>query len=129
MHVRKSPTAYLLFLVMLCLGASVTSACTADQRRDTLRASLTGVNAARDGFVAWDASHQQQLVAEATTLGAGEEALKSYRASREKVRDGFVLAYQALAVAATQTDDPSLQAALARAGDLIAAVKAFMGSL
>lgn len=112
---------------VLLLATSLTSACTQSQRTDTLHSAVVSVNAARDGFVAWDREHQQTIVDQATTHDDGVKALSDYRVKRQPVMDSFEVAYRALALAATQTDDPSLKAALAMSGDLIDAVKKLMG--
>lgn len=128
---NKSPIA-IYFLSLVCLAlftTSTMSACNKSQRTDTLHAALVSVNAARDGFIAWDREHQQTIVDQASTKEDAFKALESYRTARQPVMDSFEVAYRALALAATQTDDPSLQAALALSGDLIDAVKKLMGRI
>lgn len=109
-----------LFIIMLMSG------CERGQRADTLHTSLIAVNAARDGFTAWDHAHQQSLVDGAVSRETGAAALASYRDQRRAWLDGFEVAYRALAVAATQSDDLSLQAALTAAGNLVTAVTALI---
>jgi hypothetical protein len=123
---RHPISAAILVLATLC---ALAGACTKNERTDTLRASLIAVNAARDGFTTWDRQHQQALAESATTREAGEAALERYREQRKPVISGFEVAYRALAVAATQTDDPSLQRALAGSKDLVDAVKQLIGAL
>ncbi len=118
-HIPPHPN-YLMLMLLVALG--LVSACTKNDRMDTLRVSLTTVNAARDGFVAWDEQHQKAIVEKSTSKDEGMLALESYREARGRVVLGFEVAYRALAVAATQTDEPSLKAALAASDQLIDAV-------
>jgi outer membrane murein-binding lipoprotein Lpp len=123
-------TAYFLSLVCVALFAtSLMSACTKSQRVDTLRSTVVSVNAARDGFIAWDREHQQSIVDHAASREDGAAALATYRTKREPIMITFEVAYRALAVAATQTDDLSLKSALSVSGDLIDAIKALMKGL
>ena len=120
-------TAYGLAVVCLLLfGCAMMGACNRSQRTDTLRASIISVNAARDGFLQWDRTHQHELVAAATSRDQAEQSLATYRREREPVVNGFEVAYRALALAATQTDDPSLKVALTTAGELVDAVRAMI---
>ena len=85
---------------------AVVAACGATARERMARSSFVGVTAARDGFVAWDGERQAQIVAEATSLVDGREALAAYRADREQVVAKFVAAYAAVALIATNPDAP-----------------------
>jgi hypothetical protein len=109
-------------MVAVCLIA-----CSASQRADTLRGTLIAVNAARDGFVAWDRQHQNQLVGKANSQQEAEQWLDDYRAKRTPVINTFEVVYRALALAATQTDQPSLIAALNTSADLIEAINKLRG--
>lgn len=121
------PIAYFC-LAIVCLLLFVSSvSCTQQDRANTLRASLTAVNTAKAGFIAWDRRHQMQIVDASKTREEAESALFAYRARRTPVVEGFEVAYRALAVAATQTDEPSLRGALATAADLVDAVRRLIG--
>jgi hypothetical protein len=122
---RSPITAYFTSVVCLLLFACTLGAsCDKSQRQDTLRASLITVNAARDGFTVWDVEHQQRLVEDAVDRETAIKAVTEYRTTTQKpIVDGFTVAYRALAVAATQTDEPSLKAALIAATELVDAVK------
>jgi hypothetical protein len=72
-----------------------------DQTRLGLQTALTATNAARDAFVAWDKDHQARIVEEATSLDDGKAKLAAYRMQRADVSATFVLAYSAIAGAAT----------------------------
>lgn len=118
------PAYFALFAVCMALfGASVMVSCSKNQRIETLKATLVSVNAASDGFVAWDHQHQQTIVNTATSLEQGQHAFAAYRDRRQAIVDGLKVTYQAIAVAATQMDEPSLNAALAQAAALIASIK------
>lgn len=73
-------------------------------RQKTLRVSLTSLNAAREGFIAWDLRKQGNIVEAATSLEDGQTKLDEYRKRRERVVEAFTIAYSALAAAAL---DPS----------------------
>lgn len=127
---RYPIAAYFLLVVCSALFAtSLMASCTSSQRADTIHAAVISVDAARDGFVAWDRDHQQSLIDQSTSRDIGLKALASYRDQRQPIMDTFEVAYRALALAATQTDDPSLKAALSSAGDIVDAVKKLMGGL
>lgn len=123
-HMRRYVPVLALY-VGLFLG--VVAACGASQREKAVRASVVAVNAARDGFEAWDAAHQKAIVDKATSREDGEAKLAAYRASRDPIVHGFEIAYRLLAVAATQTDDPSLRAALAAAASAVEAATKITG--
>jgi hypothetical protein len=109
--VKPSTAHYPLILVFLlalpaCPGP--------DAKQKALQTSLTALNAAREGFVAWDKNHQQKIVDDATSLDQGKAALAAYRTKRAPVEQGFVVAYSALAVAALEKSAAMiLEAALA----------------
>lgn len=127
MRSRPAPiTAYFLSLVCMALFAtSLASACGHGQRLDTLHTSVLAVTAARDGFTTWDLEHQHKLEGSASSREEALTKVASYRVLQAKVVAGFEVVFKALALAATQTDDPSLVDALQRADDLIASVKDF----
>ncbi len=126
MHNLPRPSVFASLVCVALLGCML-SACTKNQRVDTLRTSLISLNAARDGFTSWDRDHQQQIVNQATNRDDAVKALESYRDRRKPVAESFEVAYRALALAATQTDDPSLTAALESSRQLVDAVKALIG--
>lgn len=111
-------------VVVFCLLAT---ACGPDAKQKALRTTLTGLNAARDGFVAWDYVHQQGIVDDATSLEEGKANLKAYREKRDKVVIAFEIAYRSVAVAALDLTTANLGEALRAAGDLFDLVRAMMG--
>jgi hypothetical protein len=119
MHKR---VAWLLPVLLLI----AVSNCGPDAKQKALRTTLTGLNAARDGFVAWDYVHQQGIVDSAVSLEDGKAKLKDYRTKREKVVISFELAYRALAVAALDMTSANIGEALRAAGDLFDLVRALM---
>lgn len=123
--VGKVPVVIALLLAGVVLGAA--PGCGASQRTNAIHASVIAVDAARDGFVAYDAAHQHQIVDQATSLETGRADLAAYRAKRDPVVNAFIIAYRALALAATQTDDPSLTAALAKAAELLQSIEKLKG--
>lgn len=127
MHHRPRPSVFAMLACMALLGCMLQSSCTKSQRTDTLRTSLISLNAARDGFTSWDRDHQQQIVDQSDSRDEALKALESYRDRRKPVAESFEVAYRALALAATQTDEPSLNAAIASSRELIDAVKALIG--
>lgn len=124
---RPPLSAYFILLLALLLLFTASVSCTKNQRSETLRDSVVAVNAARDGFTAWDRVHQQEIVDKATSHENGESQLAAYRERRKVVADSFELAYRLLAIAATQNDDPSLKAALAASAEIVDAAKKLIG--
>lgn len=118
---RTSPIAsYFLSLVCFVLFASqLGAACSNAQRHDTIHASLVSVNAARDGFLAWDRRHQQTIIDRAASREDAKRELGDYRATQTQVTEWFAVVYQALATAATENDEPSLTAAVHAATDIV----------
>ena len=114
--------SYLALAVALCAG----TAC--GNHQTELKTSLTVLDAARDGFTAWDDEHQHVIVTQATSLEQGQTALADYRKKREPVIRGFELAYKALATAALTPDAGNLAVLLADVADLEKAVVALGAS-
>lgn len=96
-------------------GGSIT-----EQARDTLATALTATDAARDGFIEWDAAHQQGLVERATSREDAEAKLRNYRRSRERVLKAFTVSYAAIAAAAAML--PLVQRGEKRETDLVGLV-------
>ena len=116
---------------MALLGAVVfaLTACPGpDAKERALRSSLTALNAARDGFVAWDKDHQQKIVEEATSLEDGKSKLAAYRAKREPVTQGFVVAYSAIAAAALDRSAAMIVEAAVAAKEVYDLVKLLTGA-
>lgn len=112
---------FLALVVALC-AATASTACSSYQTE--LKASLVTINAARDGFTAWDLRHQGEIVKQATSLDEGKSALESYRKQREPIVAGFEIAYKALADAAISPSDASVALVIADLLDLEKSVEA-----
>jgi hypothetical protein len=92
--------------------------CGASAREKTLRATFVTINAARDGFEAFDTQHQQQIVDDAKTLEEGKAAFAAYRHDRERVITAFVATYRVLTAAVLADDAASLEILLEAAKQL-----------
>lgn len=123
----QAPALWLFVSIFLILMVAVPSCSGTTQRTKTLQTTLVAVNAARDGFVAWDRQHQHELVEKATSKDDALLAIDAYHKKREPITSSFEVVYRAVAVAATQTDEVSLKAALAKAGELYDALKKLTG--
>jgi len=94
---RKPIHGALALLLALAVGCGGSFS---EKASKSVSVALTTTNAARNTFVAWDESHQQQIVAEADTEAEARERLAAYRAEREVVLEAFTAAYSAIAAAA-----------------------------
>lgn len=103
-----------LFLVAAC-GST---------RDAVLVRAMAGLDAASRVFVAQDVAAQDRIVAEAPSHEQGRAALEAYRARRDKVAAGFVLAYSAVAAASVDLTEASLQAALVAGAEVVQAMRA-----
>lgn len=83
-------------------------ACTARQRRASLRVTLGAVDSARAGLIVWDAQAQGQIVKNATSLDDGLQRFEIHRSKRDKVVRAFELVYRAIAIAASVPSDPNM---------------------
>lgn len=110
------------FYATLALFLGIAISCASQQT--ALRVSLTSLNAARDGFIAWDDAHQGVLVTQAKTLEEGKASLASYIGKRETVIRAFDLAYKAIATAALDPSTANLGVFAADLADLVADAKA-----
>jgi len=121
-HTRSTRSTRAIGIIALVLALC---ACGGDSRQKALSYSLMGLNAARDGFVTYDAERQQRIVAESTSLRQGKQALYAYRVRRQRVLRAFVVAYSALSVASLDPSVEMLAEALIAAKDVYKLVKAF----
>lgn len=97
-----------LVILMTVQLVSLAAGCGASARQQTIAAALTATNASRAVFVAWDASHQTELVSTATSLEDGRQRLDAYRKQREPVVQGFAGVYRLIAAAALARDAGSI---------------------
>jgi hypothetical protein len=107
--------AAILYLVFAGCGASA--------REKTLRASFVAMNAARDGFFAYDKQHQRTLLEASPDRATFDNQLAAYRAKQADVVAKIAGAYEALAAAVLINKDhgslAAVGAALAIAFDAI----------
>ncbi len=134
-YIENRQTAKVLGAVLFMIGfaglmclAVVAGGCAGSQREDTIRAALISVDSARDGFLAYDRAHEQQLVAEAVSADDAQAKLKAYQAKRAKVDPLFTGAYHGIAAAELLNTDQSLTSMQAAIAQLIDALKPFLGS-
>lgn len=110
-----------LVLVMALVG------CASSQRTDTLKAALVTVDAARDGFLAYDGPHELALARSGANKAEALAALTAYQVKRAATVDkAFAAAYRAIAIAQTLNDQPSLdgvQSAIKQVYDAYEALK------
>lgn len=109
--------------IAMVFGAS----CAASQRGDTIKAALVTVDGARDGFLAYDRAHEQQLVAESTSPEDAHAKLAAYQAKRARVDPLFGAAYRGIAAAELLNDDTSLTGMQAAIAQLFEALKPLLG--
>jgi hypothetical protein len=125
MSMRRPAPIHCIILGLLLLGM----ACSAKQRQSTLKASFVTLNAARDGFFAWDLEHQKQIRDSYKDKDASKEEVKAaigaWREARQPILEGLEIAYNALIAAVLQSDDPSFVKALAEGTKIIEAIKTF----
>lgn len=97
--------------ILLALAVFLGCACAASTRQTEIRGALVAVDAARDGFLAYDAAQQAKIVDGATSAEDAKAKLAAYRATRDNATGpGGLLtaAYRAIAAAAVANDDPTV---------------------
>lgn len=119
---RSAHIGIALALVFLAVSP-VVSSCGESSQQKALRVGLYSLNAARDGFVAWDQNRQAAIVAQAKTREEAVTNLTAFRARRDGVADGFMVAYAALALAAVSPTVANLGEAATQAARLYEAIK------
>jgi S-adenosylmethionine synthetase len=102
----------------IAILAVLLAACSMSAQQKALHATYIGVKAAEAGFDAWDHDHQADIVAKAPDLATGEARLNAYHATRGPVLQAFMLVYQLLYVAASDTTQERIDAAIAAATTL-----------
>lgn len=114
-------------LIILALAIPVTAgleACTSSTRATTLKTTLASVEAGDAAWHTFDRQHQDELVAEAKDKASALAAVAGWRETQSVVQKLINAAYQALAVAGTANDDPSLAGAVKAAQLLASELKA-----
>ena len=109
----------------------LSTACGSSAREKALSTTLASLNAARDGFVAWDKEHQESIVQETYDEGGTRadavRKLADYRRKAARIDQAFVLAYSALAAAALDLSVAGLISAAADARKVYEAILALKG--
>lgn len=125
----SSPIVGAVLIQALVLAALLNTACSSPEqtRRKTVAGAFTGVNAARDGFVAWDLARQDQIIEEAKSISDGEAKLKNYREHRHMVELAFEVAYRGLALAALEPTVDNLGKALTGVNQLYNLIQGLTG--
>lgn len=103
--------AVVLVVLAACSGSF------AERANRTLTTSLAVTNAARDQFLAWDAAHQQEIVATSATREEAESRLAAYRTKRVAVVKAFTYAYVTIGTAAALV--PLVERGIKRDVDLV----------
>ncbi len=103
MEARRLSVA-VLFLALATCGPSA--------RQLQIRTTLTALDAASAGLIAYDTAHQASIIASAPSEPEGMAALTAYRARRAPVLAALGAAYEALATAATLDGPHTLKTAL-----------------
>lgn len=116
--------AALCFVIQL---GTMVSACSKNKRYEVISATVIVVDTAHDGFHTWDTVRQEKILDESPTREVFTAKINAHRAERDRMRLAFKTVYRALALAATQNDDPSLTGALAQASELVEAIKKLTG--
>lgn len=122
-HTRRG----LVGVTLVALCTMGVTGCGPNAREKALHTSLISLNAARDGFVQWDKHKQEQIVEKAQSLEEGKAALKTYRAKRTAIVEGFTVAYSALALAALDDNMARLTEAITAAAAVYRLIKSMTG--
>jgi len=101
--VRNLAIGMNLLIVLLVLGS-----CGPNARDKALHSVFVSVNAARDGFLAYDLKHQQDLIDASPTPEAKEAVITAYRVTQAHIVELFDAAYRAIAAAAILKDGHSM---------------------
>lgn len=102
-------TLLALFAVAAC---SLTVGCGASARQKEITTTMTVLDAAQAGYIAFDARHQLDIVKAAPDKATGEAQLGAWRQTQAKVETGLTAAWRAVAVAATVNNDQSMTSML-----------------
>lgn len=92
-------------VVTFCFVVAALAGCGGQQK--AILGIEKGLHTAGEAYVAWDKTHQEQIVAEAKTEAEATERIAAYRVKRAEVMRAFVIAYDLLALAMTDPKDTS----------------------
>ena len=93
--------AFLIAAATACGGAAANHKKTLASAQSSVETAFLATNAVKDAFDAWSKQHQEELVVEAKTQKAAEEAVAEFRAKRQKAMAAIITAYAAIAAAAS----------------------------
>lgn len=127
---RATVPAILLTTIILFFSAAlaqVVTGCTGHQRHKTLRATLTSLVVAREGFEKWDEAQQREIVEKATSKEQGQEALSAFRTRRDLVYDAFEIAFRLIATASLDSEDQTLSQAIDQAKRVLIKIAELQG--
>lgn len=103
-----------MFVISSSLGG-----CGGNQRMKVVQSSMLAVDTARDVFLVYVQEHQAKIVADAKSREEAEQKVAAFKAKRDKVDEGFSIAYDALKLAVKKEDEVTLQAAVDAVKDLL----------
>lgn len=92
---------------LYALLLSLLLACSPSTQQKALTDSYAAVQTAQKAWSAFAPGYEQSLVANAATKPDADAKLAAFRANRTKVETAIVAAYQAVALAATATNQPN----------------------
>lgn len=113
--------------ILLAVVVAQLAACGPDAKQRALRSGLVSVNAARDGFLAWDNETQQAIVVKATSHDEAIANLDRHATVIQPVVFGFELTYKLLAAAALDPTDDNMLILAGQLAELFRDVQAMTG--
>src|SRR6185369_13559452 len=117
-EVVKQNALYAIICGFVALGLLALASCATSTRTKTLHATLTGVESASRALLAYDKVHELELVDAAKDKPSAQAAILGWHQKRDGVQAGIIAAFEAIAVAETMNDDPSLAGAVKSLADL-----------
>ena len=116
-----------MFLAIGAVLSPVMVGCGGNQRQKTLRVTMTGLIAARDGFEKWEETRQQQIIDAALTKEAAQAAIAEFREKRDAIYASIGATAFLIAEASLQNDDLSFNRALAEVQKILTAITEIKG--
>lgn len=129
----KSRGMNVAMVLACCVALAAVFGCGASARETTIRASVAAADTIRDSFLAYDGPHELELARSGPPTPEGKAAaaaaLAAYQVKRAAtVNKALIVIYRAIAVAATLSDQPSLDGIKAALDQFAAAYNALKGS-
>ena len=97
--------------------------CAGSRRDKTIESTFHALNAAKEGFLVWDESHQSSIVKRAVTFEDGRRDLFVYWEKRDKVVVAFEAGYKAIAFAALDKSEKNVEEAVNRVKEVFELIK------